>query len=248
MIDLAEIKSRINPAYQDVRGTESHERKTLCDEIDRLRAENEQLGRICTACEAHCRDLIERNEALKAALQHESDVAEAFKAEADELRKDAEFLMDQIKSLKSELSTTVKSLDENWIGHKDLAELRAFKVACEGQGVFGHYETNEHGVSDWTVAGRGVALYEHPDPEAAQLRMQVSELEEKLVTQKAYYESVFEDGARRIAYLTEQRDMAVEALRSVVFGSGDWFNLMPATLHDSLCNYLDTIQSSEVKK
>jgi hypothetical protein len=37
MIDLAEIKSRINPAYQEVRGTESHERKMLCDEIERLR-------------------------------------------------------------------------------------------------------------------------------------------------------------------------------------------------------------------
>ena len=37
MIDLAEIKSRINPAYQDVRGTESHERKMFCDEIERLR-------------------------------------------------------------------------------------------------------------------------------------------------------------------------------------------------------------------
>ena len=57
MIDLAEIKSRINPAYADRRGTESHERKQLCDEIDRLRA----------------------------ALLHEKDVAEAYKAEAEAL-------------------------------------------------------------------------------------------------------------------------------------------------------------------
>ena len=64
MIDLAEIKGRINPAYADRRGTESHERKMLCDEIERLRA----------------------------ALQYESDVAEAYKAEADALRKDVERL------------------------------------------------------------------------------------------------------------------------------------------------------------
>jgi predicted nuclease with TOPRIM domain len=37
------------------------------------------------------------------------------------------------------------------------------------------------------------------------------ELKEKLVTQKAYYESVFEDGARRIAELTEQQDQVSEA-------------------------------------
>lgn len=35
-MNLAEIKSRINPAYQDVIGTESHERKWLCDRIDEL--------------------------------------------------------------------------------------------------------------------------------------------------------------------------------------------------------------------
>ena len=36
MIDLNEIKSRINQVYQDVLGAESHERKMLCDEIERL--------------------------------------------------------------------------------------------------------------------------------------------------------------------------------------------------------------------
>jgi hypothetical protein len=96
VIDLDEIKNRINPAYADRRGSESHERKTLCDEIERLQA----------------------------ALQHEKDVAEAYKAEADEIER----------------------------------------------------------------------------------------LREHIATQKAYYESVFEDGARRIAKLTEQRDMAVESL------------------------------------
>lgn len=37
MIDLEEIKSRINPQYADRRGSESHERKMLCDEIESLR-------------------------------------------------------------------------------------------------------------------------------------------------------------------------------------------------------------------
>ena len=36
MIDLNEIKSRINQVYQYVLGAESHERKMLCDEIERL--------------------------------------------------------------------------------------------------------------------------------------------------------------------------------------------------------------------
>ena len=43
MLDLDEIKSRINPDYADRRGSESNERKQLCDEIERLRAENESL-------------------------------------------------------------------------------------------------------------------------------------------------------------------------------------------------------------
>ena len=62
MLDLEEIKSRINPAYADRRGSESNERKMLCNEIDRLQA----------------------------AVQHEADVAEAYKADADALRNDAE--------------------------------------------------------------------------------------------------------------------------------------------------------------
>jgi uncharacterized protein YdaT len=53
------------------KGKEDYESKH-CNEIERLRAENEQLSRICTAYKSHCRDLIERNE--------------DYKAEADELR------------------------------------------------------------------------------------------------------------------------------------------------------------------
>jgi hypothetical protein len=121
------------------------------------------------------------------------------------------------------------SRDELERVEKELTELRAFKAACEGQGAVATIQTcgSRHSVSwsDRGIAGfdGGTLLYPHPDPEAAQLRVQV-------------------------AKLTEQRDMAAEALRSVVFGSGDWFNLMPATLHDSLCDYLAAIKSSEVKQ
>ena len=48
---------------------------------------------------------------------------------------------------------------------------------------------------------------ERAEKELTELR---AEMKEKLATQKAYYESVFEDGARRIAKLTEQWDVATE--------------------------------------
>lgn len=43
VLDIDEIKSRINPAYADMLGTESYERKLLCDEIEALRKEVESL-------------------------------------------------------------------------------------------------------------------------------------------------------------------------------------------------------------
>ena len=76
MIDLEEIKSRINPAYQEVRGTESYERRQLCDEIDRLTAclkkansQTEHFER-----EWYLRgDEIERLQAAADALQRDAD-------------------------------------------------------------------------------------------------------------------------------------------------------------------------------
>ena len=137
--DLEEIKSRINPAYADRRGSESHERKMLCDEIERLQA----------------------------AVQHEKDVAEAYKAEADALDR----------------------------------------------------------------------------------------LREQISTQKAYYESVFEDGARRIAKLTEQRDLAVESLnksRSKMEASTRCHPKatvhLLAEAHEILEEALSAIQSKEGKE
>jgi len=40
---LAEIRSRINPQYADIPGTESHERKRLCDRIAELEVETATL-------------------------------------------------------------------------------------------------------------------------------------------------------------------------------------------------------------
>lgn len=41
---LAEIRSRINPAYRDWPGCDSHERNLLVGEIDRLRGERKVLA------------------------------------------------------------------------------------------------------------------------------------------------------------------------------------------------------------
>lgn len=41
---LAEIRSRINPAYRDWPGCDSHERNLLVGEIDRLRGERQVLA------------------------------------------------------------------------------------------------------------------------------------------------------------------------------------------------------------
>ena len=40
-MNLDEIKRRINPVYENQSGTESHERKWLCDQIDKLTAERD---------------------------------------------------------------------------------------------------------------------------------------------------------------------------------------------------------------
>jgi len=45
---------------------------------------------------------------------------------------------------------------------------------------------------------------------------EITQLRQQLATQKAYYESVFEDGAKRIRSLTENLDVAVEALSEIV--------------------------------
>jgi len=74
---------------------------------------------------------------------------------------------------------------------KELTELRAFKEACEGQeATWYSYRINDHwdGFSgeappeDSYDEGTLIALYVHPDPEAANLRRRVKELEALSVT------------------------------------------------------------------
>lgn len=42
-MDINEIRSRINPVYQDVRGTESYERKWLCDRLAEVERQRDQM-------------------------------------------------------------------------------------------------------------------------------------------------------------------------------------------------------------
>jgi hypothetical protein len=78
---------------------------------------------------------------------------------------------------------------------------------------------------------------------------ETKELKEKHVTQKAYYESVFEDGARRIAKLTEQRDVAIDALKTAKHGLVQWH--VPENRYaalDAVNGVLATTKSSGAKK
>jgi hypothetical protein len=46
---------------------------------------------------------------------------------------------------------------------------------------------------------------------------EINQLRQQLATQKAYYESVFEDGAKRIRSLTENLDVAVRMLGNIIW-------------------------------
>lgn len=85
-------------------------------------------------------------------------------------------------------------IDQRDAMQAELAELRAFKAACEGQGAVaelddGFFHCHECGVVATKYHGRGDGnwcsheakwvqgpFYLHPDPEAAQLRQQVAKL------------------------------------------------------------------------
>jgi len=129
---------------------------------------------------------------LRLSAQHERDVAEAYKAE-----------MDSIDWLDTQ------GTPEAHAARDELTSLRAFKAACEGQGAvaYGVLEGRDTTSCGWdyiasfaeachdhineaistydiTEAGQWkvVPLYEHPNPEAAELRMRVEELESQLLT------------------------------------------------------------------
>ena len=88
-----------------------------------------------------------------------------------------------------------------------------------------------HGRIEWLKI-----MFESRNSEAELLLQQVA-------TQKAYYESVFEDGAKRIRALTEQRDMAVEALHNCYGIDEDGVEYVN---YSTIKQALAAIQSSEV--
>jgi hypothetical protein len=67
---VAELRSRINPAYADVIGTESHERKQCADMIESLLAQIEML-RTGDTCARHCEGTAYRIEARRLAIEIE---------------------------------------------------------------------------------------------------------------------------------------------------------------------------------
>ena len=79
-MNLDEIKSRINPAYQNQSGTESHERKWLCDQIDKLTTERDELkGELLSAAmestptaqiERQRKTILELQNVLREAKEH----------------------------------------------------------------------------------------------------------------------------------------------------------------------------------
>jgi uncharacterized coiled-coil DUF342 family protein len=114
--DLEYYKSRINPAYQEVLGTESHERKMLCNEIERLRAENEKLAE----------EFVEY--CLMIAEQDKKAHAE-FKAEIDELQTDAE----RYKTLAAYLVSANINRDDDIVACNTVDELSAVLDSMKGQ-------------------------------------------------------------------------------------------------------------------
>ena len=88
--------------------------------------------------------------------------------------------------------------DGKW-AHEEILRLRA---------ALQHKKESEMNIAEKLRA----AYQDDTDPLCWVAASEIDLLREQIATQKAYYDSVFEDGARRIAKLTEQRDMAVEAL------------------------------------
>lgn len=107
----------------------------------------------------------------------------------------------------------------------EIERLRAFKEACEGQepSLFAEFEV------DGTFAGEAsgfpeileepIPLYLHPDPEAAQLRQQIAELEAQLdLAVEAFYKihdtaAPYDDGIK-FGYIKEVALDALAAIKS----------------------------------
>jgi hypothetical protein len=109
----------------------------------------------------------------------------------------------------------------------ELTELRAFKQACEGQEAvasqFQDYKGEWHGFIDQRHYENTIAdgswpirkLYEYPDPEAAQLRMRIQELERENEQLALDYISAFGQVQER-----SERDQMVAAACAAVAANG----------------------------
>lgn len=71
---LADLRSRINPAYQDVRGTESYERKQCADAIEALQKEVSALDVLLEECKMDWSGDVTQ---LKAEHKHQIDALQA---------------------------------------------------------------------------------------------------------------------------------------------------------------------------
>lgn len=70
---------------------------------------------------------------------------------------------------------------------------------------------------DWTFLYTAEAILAAVKP----LRDRITELEANAATMKAYYEQVFEDGGKRIAELTKQRDGLLVAVTKIKSDAGN---------------------------
>jgi len=137
-------------------------------------------------------------------------------------------------------TTTLVPTDKLREMQAELAELRAFKQACEGQEAAvtvrkepdywsgGHFHEGSKPYiyfADIASLPIGTKLYSHPDPEAAQLRQHLKLYEAECSgLREAGFENAqdlftsYEGLRQQVATLTEQRDMAVEALEHINSG------------------------------
>ena len=238
MIDLEYYKSRINPAYADRLGSESHERQQLCNEIERLRAENEalrsEIGKWVTDYQAQKM----RNDRLE---WERGNIDEVFRTVSDreiKFRNQVEELSSENEALKEREHTNdillVEQGDKLAALNDELTELRAFKAACEGQepivyccqGAINAFRHKHASVVGGFASGL-IPLYTNPDPEASNLRMQVAKLEAQLEDAggrgKTFtqYIAQAQELEAQVATLTEQRDLAVEAASERLVGYWD---------------------------
>ena len=160
----------------------------------------------------------------------------------------ANMLLRDEKPARAEAAEELKTVAAT--AQAELTELRAFKAACEGQDevaeVYGQCVSGFTDVIDLTreKLNRGEKLYRHPDPGAARLRLRVKGLEAFAEFSEANCDELME----KLAKLTEQRDLAVEALESCVDyirGPTAW----TAKEEDELVEKaIAAIQSSKVKE